>query len=112
MGENRGPACAQQGDDFRERGKYSEALAAYRESLRCDSPGPAFWYAAGACEIGLKLFAEATVSFRKVLKIEPDWPEAKHNLARAYFQLGLIDQALSCFETRRTGSIRSRRSRR
>lgn len=97
MGENRGPAHARQGDDFRERGNYREALAAYRESLLCDSTQARVWYAAGASETALKLFAEATVSFRKALRIEPDWPEAKHNLARAYFQLGLIDEALSFF---------------
>ncbi|HTA41272.1 MAG TPA: tetratricopeptide repeat protein [Bryobacteraceae bacterium] len=55
------------------------------------------WFAAGCKETSLKEFADAAVSFRRALEIDPSWPEAKHNLGRALFELGQIHEAMALF---------------
>jgi protein O-GlcNAc transferase len=74
---------------------HREELAAARRSLLSDPTQAQVWYLAGACELALKLFAEAAVSLRKALKLKPGWPDAQHQLGRACFALGLVDEAVA-----------------
>jgi protein O-GlcNAc transferase len=92
------------GDTNQEVRKLKEALAGYRQSLACDPYQPQGWYAAGCAETSLKEFAAAASSFQRALEIRPDWPEAKHNLGRAWFELGNIEDAMPLFREAASGS--------
>lgn len=56
------------------------------------------WYDTGCGETGRGEYAAAAGSFQRALAIAPDWPEAQHNLGRALFELGRVDEAVVCFE--------------
>ncbi len=81
-----------------------EQLAAYRHSLAGDPNQAQVWYQAGCAETSLKEFAAAASSFQKALEIRSDWPEAKHNLGRAWFELGKTDAAMSLFREAASGT--------
>ena len=61
------------------------------------------WYAAGCVETSRGEYAAAVASFQRALAIAPDWPEAQHNLGRALFELGRVDDAAACFELAAAG---------
>ncbi|HKV52475.1 MAG TPA: tetratricopeptide repeat protein [Gemmatimonadaceae bacterium] len=64
-----------------------------------DAPGAArAWYAAGCGETERGEYAAAARSFQLALDSAPGWPEAQHNLGRALFELGRVDDAVPCFE--------------
>jgi predicted O-linked N-acetylglucosamine transferase (SPINDLY family) len=92
------------GDNAHKLGRFREALAAYRKSLECDPHQPEVWYSAGCAETSLKEFAAAAISFENAPQTSPDWPEAKHNLGRAYFELGRIEEAMALFREAAGGS--------
>ena len=56
------------------------------------------WYTAGCAETERGEYAAAAGSFGRALEIAPDWSEAHHNLGRALFELGRVDEAIQCFE--------------
>ncbi len=56
------------------------------------------WYATGCGETERGEYAAAAGSFQSALEAAPDWPEAQHNLGRALFELGRVDEAVRCFE--------------
>lgn len=70
------------GNAYRLLAREEEALAAYRQTLAL-APGQlwAAFYAAGVCET-LDQPAEAIALYRHALTINPDFAEAKRNLAR------------------------------
>lgn len=96
------------GDRLRQAGQFAEAVAAYRKSLDIDPSQSQVWYSAGCAETSRKEFAEAASCFLKALEIEPDWIEAKHNLGRACFELGGIEEAMALFREASAGSELSR----
>jgi len=61
------------------------------------------WYTAGCAETERGEYAAAAASFDRALGIAPDWPEAQHNLGRALFELGRVDDAVRCFEAAALG---------
>jgi protein O-GlcNAc transferase len=62
------------------------------------------WYDAGCRETERGEYAAAAGSFQHALAIAPEWPEARHNLGRALFALGRVDEAVRCFESAARGS--------
>lgn len=56
------------------------------------------WYTTGCAETSRGEYAAAAGSFQRALEIAPDWSEAQHNLGRALFELGRVDEAVQCFE--------------
>lgn len=61
------------------------------------------WYDTGCGETERGEYAAAAGSFQRALAIAPDWPEAQHNLGRALFELGRVDDAVRCFEAAALG---------
>lgn len=61
------------------------------------------WYDTGCGETERGEYAAAAGSFQRALAIAPDWPEAQHNLGRALFELGRVDEAVRCFEAAALG---------
>ncbi|HEX5179970.1 MAG TPA: tetratricopeptide repeat protein [Gemmatimonadaceae bacterium] len=56
------------------------------------------WYVTGCAETDRGEYATAAASFERALAIAPDWCEAQHNLGRALFEIGRVDDAVGCFE--------------
>jgi protein O-GlcNAc transferase len=78
-------------------GQLSGANAAYRRSLQLNPKLSRAWYSAGCAESSRQDYASAMICFQRVLEIQPDWPEARHNLGRVLFKLGKVEEALDLF---------------
>jgi protein O-GlcNAc transferase len=85
------------GDALHSEGRFEEAVGFYRRSLACQPKQADVWYAAGCAEISRKEFASAIECFRNALELNPAWPQAKHNLGRALFELGQTEEAMALF---------------
>ena len=85
------------GDALQDLGQLSQAIRAYQCALSGSPHLARAWYALGCAELAQKEYAPAIASFEKALSGEPGWLEAEHNLARALFELGQIDDAMAHF---------------
>ncbi|HWB10396.1 MAG TPA: tetratricopeptide repeat protein [Pirellulales bacterium] len=77
--------------------RADDAAAAYRKSLELDRNQARTWYSTGCLEIARQQYAAAAICLREALRIEPDWPQAQHNLGQALFNLGEADEAVELF---------------
>ena len=84
-------------------GQPSGASAAYQRSLQLNPKLSRTWYAVGCAQSSRKEFATAIVCFRRALETHPNWPAAQHNLGKALFRLGQIDEALDLFRQSAAG---------
>jgi protein O-GlcNAc transferase len=85
------------GDALQDLGQLSRAIRAYENALSLNPCLARAWYALGCAELAQKEYAPAIASFEKALSGEPGWLEAEHNLARALFEMGQIDEAMAHF---------------
>ncbi len=88
----------QRGMRLRDKRKFAEAIAAFRESL---NESPRFVEALN--DLGLTLIyhgdnAEALDAFKRALDLKPDHAIAWNNLGTLWLSLGNYDEALPCFE--------------
>jgi predicted O-linked N-acetylglucosamine transferase (SPINDLY family) len=89
-------ACAI-GDLYQDAGRLVEAVAAYQRALSLDPGSAGTWYALGCAELSRDEFVESSKCFSEALVRQPEWFQAEHNLARALFQMGRVDEALVHF---------------
>jgi len=73
------------------------AIAEYTRALQLDPKLARAWFSAGAAHNARQEYADAAPYFRRALHIEPNWPAAQHDLGKALFNLGLVDEALHYF---------------
>ena len=85
------------GDALTSLGKSREAAAEYARATEIDNSLARPWYSVGCLQNERGAFANAADCFRKALSLFPDWPEAKHNLGQALFELGRVEDAIGCF---------------
>jgi protein O-GlcNAc transferase len=85
------------GNGLQTLGHLRHASAAYRRALEIDPKLSRAWYAAGCAESSQKQFVSAIACFRRALDIQPDWSAARHNLAKALYKLGQVEEALELF---------------
>ena len=85
------------GDARQAQGRGDDAAAAYRKSLELDANQARTWYSAGCLEISRQRYAAAALCLQEAMRIEPDWPQAQHNLGQALFNLGEADEAVELF---------------
>ncbi len=95
-----------------ETGNSAAACELLRAAVQL-APGHArAWYAWGCEENKRSEFVQAMECFARAWELEPDWLEARHNLGRALYELGLVGEAFShfraCSEMERAGSEQSR----
>jgi protein O-GlcNAc transferase len=99
-------------DALLELGGTEQAAAVYRHALGLDSRLPRAWYGCGCAENQRQEFGSALDCFAHALELEPDWLEARHNLARALYELGQVSEAFAefqrCAQMECAGSERSR----
>ena len=84
-------------DSLLELGSAAEAAQTYR-LLLTRAPSAKAWYGCGCADNLLGEFAAAKDCFTQALKLQPDWLEARHNLGRAWYELGMVDQAYVAFQ--------------
>ncbi len=85
------------GDILQECGDLDQAVAVYQSALRLNPRIARAWYSGGCVEIARREFVPAVMCFEKSLELQPDWLEARHNLARALYELGQVSAALNHF---------------
>jgi len=91
---------------------HESATASYQRVIALDSGHQRAWYGWG-CEENLRgEFAAAKDCFTRAFELQSDWLEARHNLARALYELGMVSEAFrhfkACAETNAPGSEQSR----
>jgi predicted O-linked N-acetylglucosamine transferase (SPINDLY family) len=79
-------------------GRLDEAIAGYRESLALDGQFHPAWYAQGCAFEAKGNHATAVGCFQQAVACAPDHRESHHNLGKALFALGLVDEALESFQ--------------
>jgi tetratricopeptide (TPR) repeat protein len=85
------------GDVLQELGNLGAALAQYQHAIRVNPRLARAWYSAGCVEIARSEYVPAAMCFEKALELQADWLEARHNLARALYELGQVSAALNHF---------------
>jgi predicted O-linked N-acetylglucosamine transferase (SPINDLY family) len=86
----RGHACHR-------RGQLVEAVNEYNRALAADEDWFDAWFSLGCANHALGAFAEAMRCLRRAVALRPQHALAHHELARALFYLGDIDDALQHF---------------
>jgi protein O-GlcNAc transferase len=85
------------GDVLQESGDLEEAVASYQRALEVNSRLARAWYSGGCVAITRREFVAAIACFQKAVELQPDWLEARHNLARALYEMGQVSAALTHF---------------
>jgi predicted O-linked N-acetylglucosamine transferase (SPINDLY family) len=84
------------GTALQARGRLDDAIAAYRNSIRC-APQDAQAYShlgAALCKKGQP--DEAITVLKKAMELRPDLPQAQTNASVAYKDCGQLDEAIAC----------------
>jgi len=79
---------------YRNRGKLTEAVQAYREAHARDPQNPVILNNLGYALYLKKEYPLAIEQFEKIIQTSPRFKEAHSNLALAYYQLQKYDEAL------------------
>lgn len=98
------PAFAQQGQKPAQNPAKPDAAAIERyKALAADEAtragDPAYDYQLGIAAADAGRYGEAIIAFQRVLAVQPDHPQARAELARAYALAGDVDTARSQFAT-------------
>ncbi|MGA9671414.1 MAG: tetratricopeptide repeat protein, partial [Terracidiphilus sp.] len=85
-------------DGLQEAKDFEGAIEAYHRAIALGTESPRAWYACGCAEIAREDFASAIASFEEAIKLRPESLEARHNLARALYEMGQVTQAYEEFK--------------
>jgi predicted O-linked N-acetylglucosamine transferase (SPINDLY family) len=85
-------------DALQEAEDFAGAIEVYHRAVALGSESPRAWYACGCAEIAREDFASAIACFEEAIKLRPEWLEARHNLARALYEMGQVTQAYEEFK--------------
>ena len=87
------------GDILQELGDLGKASGIYQSALKVNPRLARAWYSGGCVEIARREFAAAILCFEKAVELQPEWLEARHNLARALYEMGQVSAALAHFQS-------------
>ncbi len=82
----------------RDRGELQFAAECFQKAALANPADAEAWYSAGAAYLALGEFALATPCLTKTLELQPESPAATHDFAKAVFNLGYVDEALTYFQ--------------
>ncbi len=83
---------------YRNKGKLSEAIQAYREAHARDPENPVILVNLGYVYYSKKEYLQAVEQYEKAINLAPRFKEAHANLALAYSQIKNYDEALKEIE--------------
>ena len=84
---------------YRNKGKLSEAIQAYKDALSRDPENPAVMKNLGDAFYLRKEHTQAVEQYQKALRSNPRFLQAHFSLGLAYYRLGNYQEALEEFET-------------
>jgi len=76
------------GDALQDLRQWDNSATCYQSAVKSSPKLTRAWYAWGCAELGRREFVAAIPCFQKALEQSPDWLEARHNLARALYEVG------------------------
>ena len=77
-------ACFPLANALRALGKFADAEKYYAQAIIVDPKNPFLWLDQGANFASQEKFEQAVISWKEALKIQPDFQEAKNNIALAH----------------------------
>jgi predicted TPR repeat methyltransferase len=77
--------------------RHGDALAYFDGALRTDRVNPHLHFMAGLCHGGLGRVEEAIASYRRALQYQPEFVEARANLAYLLEHTGKLEEAAECY---------------
>lgn len=75
-------------------GQFDEALTCLQHAAERHPNAPDVWFGIGRCQLECQRFTEAIDAFQKCIALEPNHAAAQHELGKALFKLGCIEQAM------------------
>lgn len=83
--------------------RYLDGLRLYDRVIGLGAANASTWQKTGDALLAVNEFAQAIGAFQRAIALAPDRPEGHHNLARAKYTLGLVDEAM--VHLRRTSEL-------
>ena len=77
--------------------RYTDAIEAYRQSLRIEPDFATAWYNLGGIYVKLNRYTDAIEAYREVVRIKPDDPEAWYGLGAVYVKRNRYTDAIDAF---------------
>jgi Flp pilus assembly protein TadD len=90
-------AQLERGKQLLEQGKFAEAAAQFKETLKSVPNSPLLYNLLGFCELQLSHRDDAITHFKKALELKPDFKAARNNLGGIYLMQGQTQQAVEQF---------------
>lgn len=83
-------------DRLHQQGRYVDAIALYEQLIHTGHADALTWFAHGDACASLGQFARSLGGYRRCLSFDgfKDAEQARHQLGRAYYQLGMVDEAV------------------
>jgi tetratricopeptide (TPR) repeat protein len=75
------------GDQFRQNGRYKDAIDQYSKAIKADKRNPRYYQYRADCELSLSNYKKAVSDTTKSIKLNPGDPDAFSMRARAFDQL-------------------------
>ena len=86
------------GEEHRRKGRYIEAISAYRQILIQAPDSPVILRRLGECLLKKGVPREAVGCFHDAIRLDPSDPEQFHQLAEAHRLVGDMERALIAYE--------------
>jgi tetratricopeptide (TPR) repeat protein len=81
------PSFVLAGDQFRQSGRYRDAIDQYSKAIRLDKRNPKYYQYRADCELALAEYKRSAGDATKSIKLNPGDPDAFSMRARAYDQM-------------------------
>jgi Flp pilus assembly protein TadD len=79
---------------IREQGRHEDAIETLRPAILKTPENPMLWNTMGTIVSDQADFANARTFFEEALRLQPDFPKARHNLANVMLMLGDVAEAI------------------
>lgn len=86
------------GNDFKELGRYEEAIKAYNQALIINPDDAIAWNSKGYSLNELGRYEEAIQALEKALEIDPEFASPWNNMGYALNELGKYEEAIKAYE--------------
>ncbi len=81
-----------------EKGRFSEAMAHFRQAIKLRPIYPDTFNNLGVCYSHLGQYEESIQAFKKAIELKPDYADAQYNLGTVFYEMGQYNQAINVFK--------------